>query len=78
MVVDRKFSMHSVRLLVAIIHDWTSIIANEASHACHTGKCIDERHAVLESVLLNAERCRKGWQVCEHFVPCTNCKPLAE
>ena len=31
-----------------------------------------------ESVLLNAERerCRKGWQFCEHILTCTNCEPL--
>ena len=69
----RSAHMNAARLLCVIIHGWSAIQDNEASHLCHTNTCLDERHVVPESVLLNAERerCRKGWQVCEHILTCT-------
>ena len=71
-------TMVTARLFDAIIHGCQAIYGNEASHNCHKNCCIDERHVLPESMLLNAhrERCRKGWQRCEHEVRCTNCEPL--
>ena len=54
------------------------MVGMEASHRCHTNACLHEEHVLPEAVALNAmrERCRKGWDVCQHVKRCMNCAPL--
>ena len=68
----------AARLLCGIIHGWSALIGMEASHLCHTNVCLHEEHVLPEPIALNAmrERCRKGWDVCQHVKRCTNCKTL--